>query len=117
MLGHLGGINQAAADSFCYRRAKDKGGNEIENRGPHHCQPGGKDAGGHNRGDAVGSIVEAIDEIERKCNQDGDNNQQCACVHLICVLQRKDAFPSFFLAQALLSTTPSRTLAASSALS
>jgi hypothetical protein len=66
--------DHASADSFSDGGAKEKGGEKIERRGPQDGQFRRQDAGGNDRGDAVGGVVKSVEEVEGQRDQDRDQN-------------------------------------------
>jgi hypothetical protein len=50
-------------------------GGKVENCCPNNCLKGRKHFGGNNGGNGIGRIVEPIDVVEYKC-QNNDNNQE-----------------------------------------
>ena len=54
-------IHESLAHRFGHRRAEQERRDEIEKRGPQHGLPRRKHARGHDRGDRIGGVVEAVD--------------------------------------------------------
>src|SRR6185312_2368859 len=76
ILSNLRWVYQAPADRLCHCSAKDESRNKVEGCGPDNREAWRKDTGGNHRCNTVGGIVKAIQEVERKRDGDGDNNQQ-----------------------------------------
>ena len=57
-------VDQALADRLGDGGADHERGDEIEERRPEDRHPGGEYPGRHDRGDRVGAVVKAVDEIE-----------------------------------------------------
>ena len=75
-------IDETAGDGFSDGCAKDERGNEVKERCPDDRESRREHARGNDGGDAIGGVMEAVDEVERKSDQNGDCNQQSAQVHL-----------------------------------
>jgi hypothetical protein len=68
-------VDHSPAHGFGNGSPETESGEEVEYGGPENGDPRRKHARGNHRGDAVGCIVKAIDEIERKRQKDGKQNQ------------------------------------------
>ena len=74
-------LDHALADGFGDGGAEQKGGEEVEKRGPEHGQSRRQHAGRNHGGDAVGGIVKAVDEVEDERRDDGDDQQNQSSAH------------------------------------
>src|SRR5438270_10512214 len=75
-------IDEAASNGFGDGCPKHERSNEVEEGCPNDCESRRKDARGNHCGNAIGCVMEAVDEVEGKSDQNGDCNQQSAQVHL-----------------------------------
>src|SRR5208337_2387507 len=85
ILGNKINADHAAADSLGHGGSEQKGSDEVKEGGPDHGQPGRKDAGGNDGGDAVGGVVESIEEVEGQGDQEGDDQEQELRFHEVCL--------------------------------
>ena len=67
--------NHAAADGLGDGSAEEKSSQKIKSRRPQHGEPGGQHARGDHGRDAVGGIVEAVEEVEDQGDQDRDQDE------------------------------------------
>ena len=58
------------------RAARDHDAEEIEHAGPDHRDRRGQRVGVDHRGDGVGGVVEAVDELEAERDQKGDEQKR-----------------------------------------
>src|SRR5262249_17478972 len=70
------------ADGLGDSDAKSECGKKVESSSPDHGPSRRKHARGNHGGDTVSGVVKAVDEVERKRDEDGNNDQQYAQVHL-----------------------------------
>ena len=74
--------DHALADGMRNRGAEQEGSDKIEESGPENGNRGRQHARGNDGRDAVGRIVEAIEEIKEQRRQDCDTDQYECCIHL-----------------------------------
>ena len=68
------------------RGAEDRGGGEIEERGPDDGLTRREHAGRDDRGDRVGGVVKAVDVVEDE-RDDDDERDECECGVHACVIR------------------------------
>jgi hypothetical protein len=59
------GLDDALADRRRHAQVEDEDRDEVEEGGEHHRLPGLEHAGGHDGGDRVRGVVEAVHEVEQ----------------------------------------------------
>ena len=69
-------VHHALAHRARHLHPEAEGGHEVEEGGPRHRLHRGEHAGRHHGGDGVGRVVEPVDVVEGKRDQDDEADQQ-----------------------------------------